>query len=290
MALALSAAWAGVAGAVGGSPQTGGAKPGAATPVELPQPLSREALRDLLARLSDAEVRELLLKQLDQEIASAARTPEPAMMTNLEATTTTLRESWRRTFASIPALPSVPVFFAEQMIGDRSPTVLIWIVLGFAAIFAAGVLAEQLLLLATREVRRQVDEARPETAGARLGYCLLRALLDFVGIVIFALATIAAFFVLHQGNLPVRLTAMTYVGAVFAIRLVALASRLILAPRVPALRIVPIDDQAAGFLYRRIVRLAIAWALIFRQSTCCGRSGSTRTSSICWAISAGAWW
>ncbi len=189
MALALSAAWAGVAGAVGGSPQTGGAKPGAAAPVELPQPLSREALRDLLARLSDAEVRELLLKQLDQEIASAARTPEPAMMTNLEATTTTLRESWRRTFASIPALPSVPVFFAEQMIGDRSPTVLIWIVLGFAAIFAAGVLAEQLFLLATREVHRQVDEARPETAAARLGYCLLRALLDLVGIVIFALAT-----------------------------------------------------------------------------------------------------
>ena len=263
VAFALWAAWASVAGAAGGSPQTGGATPSAATPVELPQPLTREALRDLLARLSDAEVRELLLKELDQEIVTAARTPEPAMMTDLEATTTTLRESWRRMFAAIPALPSVPVFFAEQLIGDRSPSILIWIVLGFAAIFAAGVLAEQLFLRVTREVRRQVDQARPGSAGARLGYCLLRALLDFVGIVIFVLATIAAFFVLHQGNLPVRLTVMTYVGAVFAIRLVALVSAADLAPRVPALRIVPVDDQAAGFLHRRIVRFAIAWALIF---------------------------
>jgi moderate conductance mechanosensitive channel len=263
VALALSAAWAGVAGAVGGSPQSGGTSSGAAAPIELPQPLTRDALRDLLARLSDAEVRELLLKQLDKEIVTAAGSPQPAMMTDLDATTTTLRESWRRMLAAIPALPSVPVFFAEQMIGDRSPTILIWIALGIAAIFAAGVVAEQLFLWATREVRRQVDEARPETAGARLGYCLLRAVLGMVGIVIFALATIAAFFVLHQGNVPVRLTVMTCVGAVVAVRLVALASRLMLAPRAPALRIVPIDDQAAGFLHRRIMRFAIAWALIF---------------------------
>jgi hypothetical protein len=41
------------------------------SPVELPQPLTREVIRGLVARLSDAEVRELLLAQLDKVAAPA---------------------------------------------------------------------------------------------------------------------------------------------------------------------------------------------------------------------------
>ena len=40
--------------------------------VKLPEPLTREAIRELVARLSDAEVRELLLAQLDKAAASEA--------------------------------------------------------------------------------------------------------------------------------------------------------------------------------------------------------------------------
>ena len=44
-----------------------------AAPVELPEPLTREAIRELVARLSDAEVRELLLAQLDKAAAPDGR-------------------------------------------------------------------------------------------------------------------------------------------------------------------------------------------------------------------------
>ncbi|HEX5795957.1 MAG TPA: hypothetical protein VFY19_08955, partial [Geminicoccaceae bacterium] len=233
-----------------------------AAPVALPEPLTREALRDLLARLSDAEVRELLLRQLDQEIA-AAPAPDPAMIGGMERQATTLRESWRAMLAALPELPGVPRFFAARLIGERSPEVLLWVALGMAAIFAVGLLAEQLYLWAVRDMRRQLYAAQPYSAGARLGYGLMALALDFVGIVVFALATVAAFFVLHQGHVPVRLTVMTYVGAAFAVRLIALITCFLLAPRAASLRLLPADDRTARFLYRRIMRLAIAWALIF---------------------------
>ena len=60
----------------------------------LPEPLTREALRDLVARLSDAEVRTMLLAQLDREIG-AAQTAEPAMIGGMEQRASALRESWR---------------------------------------------------------------------------------------------------------------------------------------------------------------------------------------------------
>ena len=103
-------------------------------------------------------------------------------------------------------------------------------------------------------------EARPQAPLSRISYALLRFGLDLLGIAIFTAATIATFFVLYQGHVPVRLTVMMLVGAVFIVRLIALVSRFLLAPKVPSLRLVPMDDQAAAFLHRRIVWLAAVGA------------------------------
>jgi moderate conductance mechanosensitive channel len=263
--LVLMAAWGLACGAEGvqaQNPATPSEPVETSAPAALPEPLTREALRDLLARLSDGQVRELLIAQLDEEIG-AARSADQAMIGGMDQRARALRESWRAMFAAVPELPDVPLFFADQLIGESSPGILLWIALGLAVIFAVGVLAEQLYRRAVRDVRRQVYAAQPATAAARVGYSLLALLLDFVGIVVFALAAVAAFFVLHQGHAPVRLTVMTWVGAVFAIRLVALVTCALLAPDARSLRILPIDDTTARFLYRRIMRIAIFWALVF---------------------------
>ena len=170
----------------------------ASAPAALPQPLTREALRDLLARLSDTQVRELLIAQLDREISEAPAAD--AMIGGMDQRARALRESWAAMFAAVRELPGVPRFFADQLIGDGSPVRLLWIAVGLVAIFAVGILAEQLYLLAVRDVRRQIYAAQPATAAARVGHSLLALLLDFIGIVVFALATTGAFFVLHQGH------------------------------------------------------------------------------------------
>jgi hypothetical protein len=64
----------------------------AVAPAALPEPLTPDALRDLLVRRSDAEVRELLITQLDKEIG-AAPAPDVDGYINEEAEAATLREN-----------------------------------------------------------------------------------------------------------------------------------------------------------------------------------------------------
>jgi moderate conductance mechanosensitive channel len=232
----------------------------AGAPAALPEPLTREALRDLLARLSDVEVRELLIAQLDKEIATAPPANADGYIDDIEAEAATLRESWSRMYAAAPALPTVPVFLANQLIGDRDPGILLVILLGIAVIFAVGCAAEWLFHHFTTNLRRQMAEARPQAPLARISYTMLRFGLDLLGVAIFTAATIATFFVFYHGHVPVRRTVMMLVSAMFITRLIALVSRFLLAPNAPSLRLVAMNDHAAAFLHRRIVWLAAVGA------------------------------
>jgi moderate conductance mechanosensitive channel len=261
--LVLMAAWGLACGAEGvqaQNPATPSEPVETSAPAAVPEPLTREALRDLLARLSDAQVRELLIAQLDKEIAAAPVPAAEGYIDDMEAEAATLRHAWRQMFAAATALPTVPLFLAEQLIGDRDAGILLPILFGVAFIFAVGCAAEWLLRRVTANLRRQITEARSEAPLTRISYGMLRFGLDLLGIAIFTAATIATFFVFYQGHEPVRLTVMTLVGAVVVVRLVALVSRFLLAPGTPSLRLVQLDDRAAAFLHRRIVWLAAVGA------------------------------
>ena len=222
-------------------------------PVALPDPLTKEALRDLLARLSDSEVRELLLSQLGREVTVKTTPDHDMMMSMVDTEAMALRERWRRMLTAIPELPSVPGFFAERLIDQRGPSVLLWIGLGFALMVAVGVAAEWLFRRLIQDVRRQVEAVRPEGFAAASGYLALRVLIELLGVVVFVAAAVGIFFVLWQGHGPTRLTVLTYLAAIVAIRIGALVSRVMLAPHAPGLRLLPVDDATARLLHRRVV-------------------------------------
>jgi moderate conductance mechanosensitive channel len=225
----------------------------AAAPVALPDPLTRETLRDLLAQLSDGQARELLLAELDRRIASGAAAEHDMMMSMVDSEAMALRERWRRMLAAIPELPGVPGFLAERLIGERGASALLWITLGFALMAALGLAAEWLFRRLIAEVQHQVEAARPEGFAAASGYLALRILIELLGIVVFVAAAVATFFVLWQGHEPTRLTVLTYLAAIVAIRIGALVSRVLFAPHAPGLRLLPVDDATARLLHRRVV-------------------------------------
>ena len=225
----------------------------AAGAVALPDPLTREALRDLLARISDSEVRELLLRQLDQEIAARPAPDHDMMMSMVDSEAMALRERWRRMLAAVPELPSVPGLFLERLIGERSPSVVLWIGFGFALMMAVGALAEWLFCRLIGDVRRRLEAAYPEGLAAACGHLALRMAIELLGIVVFVAAAVGIFFALWQGHGPTRLTVLTYLGAIVAIRIGALVSRMLFAPHAPGLRLLPVDDATAWLLHRRVV-------------------------------------
>lgn len=209
---------------------------------------------DLLARLSDEQVRELLIRYLDQTTSSAAGADGYAgIMGVLSHEAHNIRDNLRATLAEARNLPDVLPFAYEKLTEGRSAFHPLIVLLGLIAIFAVGAAAEWGFRRLSLQFQRRVEQTRPTSGGAKFGRLSLRALLDLLAVAIFGLAVVGAFFVLYQGHEPTRLMVMTYVGAVMIVRIAWVGSRFLLAPNLPELRLVRLDDETARILHTRVL-------------------------------------
>jgi small-conductance mechanosensitive channel len=92
----------------------------------------------------------------------------------------------------------------------------------------------------------------------------LQALIDLIGILVFALTAIALMYMSELKTTLQPLLFMTIVWAVVSLRLVLLVSRFILAPKTGRLRTVPLSDHAARAIHTRVLLVAIA--LVFGRA------------------------
>ncbi len=238
----------------------------ASKPAALPEPLSPQTVRDLVARMSDDQVRDLLIGQLDKVAASEAAPPttdKEGFVDDLEADAGRVRGLWAGRLAMLPQLPSVVPFLLGRLAEGKTTAQLLLTVVGVVLIFAAGVVAEHLFRRLTAKQRARIPDAPPDRFGTRLGYLLQRLAWQLVGLIVFAIAVLAAFFALYQGHGPTRLAVMTYLSAILITRLVSDGSRFLLAPHAPTLRLIPLDDAAATLVHRWIMAIAIVGAFGF---------------------------
>ena len=206
---------------------------------------------DLLVRLSDSEVRALLLQFLGAAAEETGTESSTSMLADFEAQANRVHEGLSIVLGSWPELPAMISFAAARLIPpgwDGSFHAVF--VLALAGFLVVGAAAEWLFARVLGDLRRQVEQASPTTLSGRFGFLMLRFVLELLGIAVFGLAALGAFFVVYQGHAPVRLTVLTYVGAVVVFRIIGLASRFLLAPKYPQLRCLPFDDEAARDLHR----------------------------------------
>ncbi|MFZ0132587.1 MAG: mechanosensitive ion channel family protein, partial [Desulfobacterales bacterium] len=83
----------------------------------------------------------------------------------------------------------------------------------------------------------------------------LRALLDLVSICVFAVAVLVFFHLFLDRTTPQRVLVAAYLAAVLIVRAAHLLSRLLLSPKVTALRILPLGDETALYLHRWIMAI-----------------------------------
>jgi small-conductance mechanosensitive channel len=247
-------------GATAQEPASPGATAGAAKEaVSLPEPLSPQAIRELVARLSDDQVRALLLAQLDRTATSES--PEPQGHTvgfvgELEDGVGEVRALWQRRAAALPELPSVVPFLLGHLAEGKSTAQLLLTVVAVVAIFGAGIVAELLFKRLTAGMRSRIPDHRVESFTVRLGYLLQRFGWRVLDLLVFGIAVVVAFFALYHGHEATRLTVMTYLLAIVVLRLVADGSRFLLAPYAHDLRLIPFDDHDALRLHRWTVAVA----------------------------------
>jgi small-conductance mechanosensitive channel len=107
----------------------------------------------------------------------------------------------------------------------------------------------------TATVRRRIAATPPVDWKAKMSALGLRGLLDLVSICVFTAAVLVIFHLFLNRTMPQRVLVATYLAAVLIVRAAHLLSRLLLAPRMPALRILPLGDETALYLHRWIMAL-----------------------------------
>jgi small-conductance mechanosensitive channel len=231
--------------------------------VELPQPLTREAIRELVSRLSDAEVRQLLLAQLDKAAAPPAgpRAAAP-MAAGLAGDMDRTRGEFGAVLRAAPGMPAALGDAVRRFSEGRAPYQLLLVTVLFAVLLALGWLAERLVGRLLADIRSRLDRPPAEGPGIDAGSLVVRTVLDLLLLAVFAVTVFAGFLALYQGHEPTRELVVSALLATIQVRLAILIARLLLAPRAPAERLLPFDDAAAGVLYRGVVSLACLYGVV----------------------------
>ena len=231
--------------------------PESPTTVDLAQ-LTPEERANLLSRLSDEQVRALLLSYLREQ--SAAPDREARVIDEIDREVVRFREEAGKRLSHLGQLPSVPGFLYAKLTEGRGP---------YHPIIVIAVLAVMTLIAFAVErgyrvgARRLYDTlALPKDADPlqRLGRSLAKLFLDLLGISVFAAAILAMFFALYQGHATTRLVVMTFLAALLIVRICSALSRFFFSPFSSELRIAPFDDGAATRIHRWIVAAAAVTA------------------------------
>jgi hypothetical protein len=209
----------------------------------LPQPLTHESIRELVSRLDDADVRKLLIAQLDRSAAPATGKGGQAMSGMVEANAGMVRARLAELRDAFRALPATFKEVVARLDEPEGPSVLALIALLVAAMFVVAWVASG---CTTTRCATTGDASSPmpdETFSARAFRRGAALLLDLVGILVFALAALAFFLALWQGHGLRRIAIIELLVGVVVVRTVWLFARFLLAKRTHAEgRLLPFAD------------------------------------------------
>ena len=228
--------------------------------------LTREQREDLLARLSDEDVRgivwQLIEAQSQQEPA-----PDPVLEEFI-----TLIDQFRRNLTAelqqIPVIAVAPGIIARAMVPPgKSQSFLFLVPVYLAGLFLVGWAAQRLFSRATQRVPQTLTASGgrsfPERLARRallLGYECLRP-------VIFTVASFLIFLILYQGHEPNRVLMIQLLAGFFSTWFVVLLFRFLFSPRYPGSRLVPLGDDDARLVSSRLSLVTgLAVVIYFIQS------------------------
>ncbi|MDH3882956.1 MAG: mechanosensitive ion channel family protein [Desulfobacterales bacterium] len=242
--------------------------------VQVPENLGGDQVDSFMATLSDAQVRRLLIQELKEEAARELTTgqAEAGGLTGLVKKIHAISDiiHWR-----IYELKSgagtdpedLPRIYKLLRKGERQEKPDAFkTILSVIGVFLASFVIVWFSRRFTAATYRRIENATSVNMKARVGGLALRALLDILFLFIFAIVTLALFFIFLDRSGPQRVLVATYLAAFLIVMAVQLISRFFLTPKVPALRFLPMDDGTAVYLYRWLI--AIAAVITFGWFTC----------------------
>lgn len=249
---AQSQALAAISGGSGSAEKT--------TTTELPEPLTQDAVREMVARMSDDQVRNMLLDRLDAVAAAEAQSATPAGTSFFGR----LHTLWTAFYSNpLDAIVKLPTLLQKQgqaissFVSEFGGLSGVFKMLGLTAIaLAVGFGVEYLAERLTKRWQRSRPPSDTATLQESLKFLFRRFMREIFGLIIFY------FTIRMVGRALLDAQQMTFVAPLVTYlvwwpRLGAAASRLVLAPQQPAMRLVSLDDNWAKFLHKNLVGLIL---------------------------------
>jgi small conductance mechanosensitive channel len=233
----------------------------AAEPGKAPAKTETKDLERLVNTLEDPAKRDAFVADLKSLISAQKGTKEavekPVGSKLLEAVSEKV-ESVGKELADAAAtlidLPQLATTLRQAMSNPESRSLWLMVLLKLAAILAAGLAGEWLALLAMRRPRAAIETQTTDGFWVHLVFVILRTALELVAVAAFAAAAYGMMTLTapaHQG----QVIAIALINASVIARAVTAVARMLLAPRVASMRLIPMTDETANYSFVWIRRL-----------------------------------
>jgi small-conductance mechanosensitive channel len=244
------------------------AQPPAEVPA-LPATITKESVRDLMSRLSDTDVRALLIDQLDRAAvtntskppATAAAADRAGMAGMVDQHAGEMRSRYDTLFSAFVGLPAtLGTVVARLREPDGRPALVA--VLGYViAMLVTAFVAERIYVYALRGYRRRLLEVPAASYSARAFQLGMGLALDIGALLVFGITAILFFFASWLDHDLRRILVLQTLFIVLVLRVVVLVARFLLARTPEHARLLPFDDGPAHLLRAFIVALAALFGL-----------------------------
>lgn len=250
----LTSLWIGSADAQQAVPTTQDT-PAAETIPDLSEMTNHEAIRDVISKLDDGQVRELLITELDRRVAGEV-SEGASIATFLSQTGSNLLTSWTFTLERVPhmfrSLYRITVdFFANN---GWSGSLMFLLAVGLA--IGLGLAAERLVRHLLGNLQRMVEQRNPEGLWPTVRTLFLRLFLDLLGILVFMLVVRSVMLLMPVSDANRDVVRLLILSMFLPIKFAQAISRFISAPQRPDLRLITATDDDARYFNGQLVLIA----------------------------------
>ncbi len=228
---------------------------------------SAEELKNVLAALSDEQVRGLLMAELEKQVQSEAaqnRSQPPTGMARilqgLEALFSNGPQRIETLAAGFATLPDEVSRVFSEMAAEKGGGAFLLQLAGMIAIIAAALALETVVAKPLFRLRERLSTVPVMSGLAKFNGAALALIPPLFGILIFAMVSIIAFLLILGPSAGIRPLFVLCLTVIVLGRLLSLLSRSFCAPGYRSLRLLPLDDSQAQTLHRKM--LGIIWILV----------------------------
>ncbi len=231
-------------------------------PIVLPENYTAQQIDEILARMSDDQVRRLLIEELQKDAVASQENKRAAKQGGIAGFFRRMENVGGFAINRIIALKlhvkNIPHDLGQvldELAEGKGISHLFWTVLIILVILFAGFGIERIFHRFTTGFRQKIETIPPMGGLLKFWSAVLKTLPELVGILLFVLSSVVLFFLIYGLKSSARPLFLASLLALLISRLLSGFSRMLCSPAVPRLRLLPLSDQAAEDLHRNLVWL-----------------------------------